>query len=106
MRCVLRFHIIIVSKSIFIRTQFNLKNERIMEYPIERKTLKSFYSKSSFFDLEFYNSHLTVWKKINFLNFIQEQQSNSIDFRTNNYSIVYRKLMFESVSVKNYLSFD
>jgi hypothetical protein len=30
-----------------------------MEYPIERKTLKSFYSKSSFFELECYNSHPT-----------------------------------------------
>ncbi len=47
-RWVLRFLIIFVSKSIFIRSQFNLKNEHIMEYPIERKTLKSFYSKSSF----------------------------------------------------------
>jgi hypothetical protein len=56
----LQFDIIVVSKFNSIGSQSGLKNEHIIEYPIERKTLKSFYSKISFYDLERYSTHPTI----------------------------------------------
>jgi hypothetical protein len=43
MREVLQFHIIVISKLDCVRSQFTFKNYLIIEHPIGRKTLKSFY---------------------------------------------------------------